>query len=325
MAKIEPGVYEPRDDIRVFDGAEDDVDDEGSRLPLLIVIALLVLAAFGGVVYLAYTEGVQKGRSDAPRVITAQTGPAKVAPTDAGGTATPYKGLKIYEQPAPADEDAGNEDSAPPPPTEVKPTAPAATAAVTPPPAVSTTKPNVTTAASSPVVAKPQPVVAKPQPVVAKPQPVFAKPQPAVTKPVAQPPSQTMATAAPKPLAPTPAAKAPATAEIKPTAVAPVQSKPTVVAAVPPPTPAPAATATAGGAYVLQIGSYKSEAEANAAFAALKAKNATLMSGYAANIKQVDLGAKGTWYRLRVGSFGDKDGATALCQRLGGGCFPAKP
>src|SRR5436190_11714823 len=89
IAKIEPGVYEPRDDIRVFDGAEDDMDAEGSRLPLLIVIALLVLAAFAGVVYLAYTEGVQKGRSDAPRVITAQNGPAKVAPTDAGGTATP--------------------------------------------------------------------------------------------------------------------------------------------------------------------------------------------------------------------------------------------
>src|SRR5947207_8558047 len=120
MAKIEPGVYEPRgDDIRVFDGAEDEVDDEGSRLPLLIVIALLVLAAFAGVVYLAYTEGVQKGRADLPRVITAQSGPAKVAPTDAGGTATPYKGLKIYEQPAPTDEEAGNEDAAPPPPTEL--------------------------------------------------------------------------------------------------------------------------------------------------------------------------------------------------------------
>jgi hypothetical protein len=53
MARIEPGLYEPSDDVRVFDGAEDDYDDEGSRLPLLIVIALLVLAAFAGVVWLA--------------------------------------------------------------------------------------------------------------------------------------------------------------------------------------------------------------------------------------------------------------------------------
>jgi cell division protein FtsN len=76
---------------------------------------------------------------------------------------------------------------------------------------------------------------------------------------------------------------------------------------------------------VLQIGAYKSEAEATAAFNALKAKNGAVMSGYSPNIRQVDLGAKGTWYRLRVGSFGDKDSATALCSRLGGGCFPAKP
>ena len=34
------------DDVRVFDGGEDDEDVEGSRLPLLIVIALFVLAAF---------------------------------------------------------------------------------------------------------------------------------------------------------------------------------------------------------------------------------------------------------------------------------------
>src|SRR4029079_10829604 len=124
MPKLDPGVYEPRDDIRVFDGSEDDVDEEGSRLPLLIVIALLVLAAFAGVVYLAYTEGVQKGRADLPRVISAQPGPAKVAPTDAGGSVTPYKGLKIYEQPAPTDEDTNDQDSAPQPPTEIKPATP---------------------------------------------------------------------------------------------------------------------------------------------------------------------------------------------------------
>ena len=38
------GVYEPSDEVRVFDGAEDDDDSEGSRLPLVIVLALIVLA-----------------------------------------------------------------------------------------------------------------------------------------------------------------------------------------------------------------------------------------------------------------------------------------
>ena len=39
MAHFDRGVYEPSDDMRVFDGAEDDEDVEGSRLPLLIVLA----------------------------------------------------------------------------------------------------------------------------------------------------------------------------------------------------------------------------------------------------------------------------------------------
>src|SRR5580698_5429361 len=104
MARIEPGIYEPSDN-RVFDAAEEEEQDEGSRLPLLIVIALLVLAAFAGVVWLAYTQGMARGRNGAPPVIMAAAGPAKVAPANPGGAANPYKGLKIYEQPAPADED----------------------------------------------------------------------------------------------------------------------------------------------------------------------------------------------------------------------------
>ena len=64
MANYDRGVYEPSDDVRVFDGAEEEDDVEGSRLPLLIVLALLVLAMFAGVVWLAYTQGVARGRGE---------------------------------------------------------------------------------------------------------------------------------------------------------------------------------------------------------------------------------------------------------------------
>ena len=70
MANYERGVYEPRneggDGVRVFDGSEEEDDVEGSRLPLLIVLALLVLAMFAGVVWLAYTQGVARGRGETP-------------------------------------------------------------------------------------------------------------------------------------------------------------------------------------------------------------------------------------------------------------------
>ena len=107
MPKIEP-VYEPRDhDMGAFDGGDDNANHEdGSRLPLLIVIGLLVLAAFGGVVWLAYQHGVERGMKDAPRQIAAQDTQAPSQNYD-----------KIYQKPAPSDEDAANDDTAPPPPT----------------------------------------------------------------------------------------------------------------------------------------------------------------------------------------------------------------
>lgn len=269
MANYERG----SDDVRVFDGGEDEEDVEGSRLPLLIVIALLVLAAFGAVVWLAYQRGVAQGSSQIPRVIAAEPGPTKVAPANAGGTPTPYTGLKIYQQPAPSDEDA-NADVAPPPPSDVPVTKPNTMAVVAPTPTPVT-----------PPVVKPTPAATTPPPAAVVAPPPAARPVPA--KPV---PTQTAAVTPP------------------PTAV------------VKPPVETPAAAPAPSGS-LLQIGSYKSEADANAAWAAYKAKHGSLVGGLPPNIKQVDLGAKGTWYRLRIP--GDK----ALCAKLtaeSGACIPTK-
>src|SRR6516162_1272685 len=126
MANYDRGVYEPSDELRVFDGSEEEEDIEGSRLPLLIVLALLVLAMFGGVVWLAYTQGVARGRTETP-VVTAANGPARIAPASPGGAEQPYKGFKIYEQPAPPDDDtatAGTPAATPAPATAEKPAAP---------------------------------------------------------------------------------------------------------------------------------------------------------------------------------------------------------
>jgi cell division protein FtsN len=77
---------------------------------------------------------------------------------------------------------------------------------------------------------------------------------------------------------------------------------------------------------VLQIGSYKSEDEANAAWKSFQAKH-PMVGGYEQDIKKVDLGDKGTWYRLRVGAFADKSAAGTFCAKLkadGGDCIPSK-
>ena len=337
MAKYDRGVYEPSDEVRVFDGSEEEDDVEGSRLPLLIVLALLVLAMFGGLVWLAYTQGVARGRGETP-VLTAAAGPERVAPPQgSGGNTVPYQGFKIYEQPAPPDDSADSTPApakpaaapaAPPPVAEAPRPAPAPAAAPqpAPAPAAEATKPAPSPPAPKAVSAAPKPAPAPAKPAVA-PKPVAASPPKSVAALIQQANSTPVAEA-PKPA--TAAGQAPATlggpatgAPRRLIGAAAATPAPAKVAAA---APAPAATkpATSGG-YVLQIGAYKSQADADAAWKAYKAKHAALLGGYSDDVQQADLGEKGTWYRLRIGGFADKNMATSLCDRLkadGGACIP---
>jgi cell division septation protein DedD len=293
MPKIEP-VYEPRDhDMGAFDGGDDDMEqeDEGSRMPLLLVIGLLVLVAFAGVVWLAYQHGVERGMRDAPRAVAGDQAPA---------TSQDYN--KIYQKPAPSDEDSANDDTAPPPPTFKPQPAPTT-------PAPSTTTTTTAPAPSTPVPATPAPSALAKSTKMAAATPVAPPPVPASAQP--------QATKPPAKLVPDTQAAQTTTTETKPAETIPPPSTSA------PSTPAPAAS---GGDYVLQIGAYKSQDEASSSWKTYKAKH-SIAAAYAESIKQVDLGAKGTWYRLRINGFASKDAATAFCTKLkagGGDCIPAK-
>jgi cell division protein FtsN len=269
MPQFERRLYEPPDDIRVYDGGEDDYVDEGSRLPLLIVIALVVLASFGGVVWLAYTQGVQRGREDTPRIVAAAP-----AQKPGGEQKNPYAGLQIYQPSKPSSE---REQVPPPPVPVVVPKKPAAVPA------------NKMAARTPPVV---HPAIATPKPAGAAPRTItdlIASQASPATKPVT---------------APVKAAPSPAQTATMQSASAPQGS----------------------GGFVLQIGSYPSEADANASWQTYRSTHAAVAS-YAPDVQKADLGSKGTWYRLRVGPFASLSEASAACARLkaqGGSCFPAK-
>ena len=324
MSNYDRGIYEPSDEVRVFDGSEEEDDVEGSRLPLLIVLALLVLAMFAGVVWLAYTQGVARGRGETP-VLTAAAGPERVAPPGGGaGAQVPYQGFKIYEQPAPPDDEAA--DSAPKLPAP-KPAPVAEAPAAAPKPAPTPVAPPPTPAPTAMTAAPPKPAVAPP-PAAAKPTPPAPAPKSVASliqqSNTAPPPAKPLP--APKPVTPPPAMKqalvpppGPATGAPRQlgltTAPSPPVAKP--IATVPAPGPAV-------GGYVLQIGAYKSQADADAAWKVYQARHAALLAGHSENVQQVDLGEKGTWYRLRVGGLGDREVALALCDRLkadGGACI----
>jgi hypothetical protein len=319
MSNYDRGVYEPSDEVRVFDGSEEEDDVEGSRLPLLIVLALLVLAMFAGVVWLAYTQGVARGRGETP-VLTAAAGPERVAPPGGGtGGQVPYQGFKIYEQPAPPDDDVDGAPKAPAaapkpaPVAEAPPPKPAPAPVAPPAPA-----PTAMTAPPKPVA--PPPAAAKPTPPPPAPKSVASLIQQSNTAP---PPAKPVP--APKPATPPPAMKQALVPPPGPATGAPRQLglATTLTPTAPKPVTAPAPGAATGG-YVLQIGAYKSQGDAEAAWRAYKGRHAALLTGYSENIQQVDLGEKGTWYRLRVGGLGDREVALALCDRLkadGGACI----
>lgn len=77
----------------------------------------------------------------------------------------------------------------------------------------------------------------------------------------------------------------------------------------------------------LQVGSYKSEAMATDAWTHLQQKHSDILAGLTPDVKRIDLGNRGIWYRLRVAGFADTAAATALCERLkaeGGRCLLTK-
>ncbi len=262
MNNPQRGVYQPLGDtIPLYDLTDEEIEEERSRLPLLIVIALIVLAAFTGVVWLAYNQGVAHGRSSAETIVNAPEGPVRTAPEDASAGGTPFTGLKVYGQPVPADQEARG----------------SALARSVGPGELDTSAVQV----------------------------------------VRQAPPE-----------------APARTEAPPTRLDPPPAPAATVArATTPPVPAPPAIAapvapatTAAGGVLLQIGSYESMEIANGAWATFKARHATVVGSLSQDVQKADLGAKGTWYRLRVGPFTDKTSAVAACDKLraeGGTCFVA--
>jgi len=174
------GIYQPlAEKVPLYDLADDEIDEERSRVPLLIVIALVVLAAFAGVVWLAYNQGVARGRAGTSIVIEAPNGPVRVAPTDAGSP-TPYTGLKVYSQPIPPDQEAQSSTLAPqvraPVTTEAPP---ARLVPAAPPPRVASQAPAAPPITAAPPALRTVPPAAAPQ----APRPVQVAAPPAPTAP----------------------------------------------------------------------------------------------------------------------------------------------
>ena len=93
---------------------------------------------------------------------------------------------------------------------------------------------------------------------------------------------------------------------------------PARVASAPPP-----AAASAGGSYLVQVSSQRSEAEAESAYRGIQSKFGSVLGSQPHTVRRADLGAKGVYYRAMVGPFGSREEAIQVCTSLkqaGGEC-----
>jgi cell division septation protein DedD len=174
-------------------------------------------------------------------------------------------------------------------------------------------KPGTVTVAIPPPAPKPKPVEPpKPAEAVAE-----APATPEAAEPTAAPTDDDYAPAAPKPAAPKPAAPKPTETKVAENKPAPspgkVEPAPTPTRTTTPGTGLKDAIARAtqrpteavpGGAFTLQLSAFQNRPEAERFAAKLRDR------GYAPFILAAEVPHKGTWYRVRMGSFASKEAAS---------------
>ncbi|WP_366558574.1 SPOR domain-containing protein [Rhodopseudomonas sp.] len=288
---------------------------------MLTVVAVLALAVVGTGAAFGYRTYMGSSRSGEPPVIKADAGPTKVVPAPAadasgkqiqdrlGGGSGTEKLVSREEQPI--DPTATSPRVVLPQMNQI-PNQPAPSAMVPSPRAPAGRLGNGTLGGDEP--RKIQTFAVRPDNVDSAAVPVAPAARPTATR--------NPAPAAPR-NPPAPIANANASA-----GNAPLSLSPQAVDAPRPATrlaSAPAAqhTAGAGGDYLVQISSQRSEAEARSSFRTLQGKFPSVLGSHPPLIKRADLGDKGVYYRAMVGPFGSPEEASQFCGSLksaGGQC-----
>lgn len=265
------------------------------RSVFMVGSALLGAIALGGALAFAYKQsGGGIGSGGEPPLVQADNRPVKEMPAEAGGKEFPHKNKLIYDRLTNGDEPEAEKlvprqeeiavPALPPSPGAAGMPVPVATTdLVTPPTTQSVDMASAEDADGGPRKVKTMRVL----------------PDGSVEMP--EEPAAQMAAAA------TQAAEA--TAAMPQPAEAPAAAQQMAAAE---PTSAPAAPSK----YVVQLGAKKNQTEALATFADIQQKYPSLLANYRPMVQPADLGAKGKWYRLRVGPIDSKGAADKLCGQL---------
>jgi hypothetical protein len=314
MVNPDRNLYEPPyDDALLYDT---DLEPERPRSrPLVVLLGIVVLAAFAGVVWVAYNQGIKQGQSGLP-VLTADAGPTRIVPDAATSSPAidpaPEKSYDRLMSAEPEGDQVNMLPKAEQPRTTPSPqdlaTAPApATADETgtggkfgvkrtdfdapgfAEPGMDSTVANINGKSEDITSALPTTATPPAKPIAPPPAPL-APVKPATSTQIAAAP------AAPAPIAPK--AEAPK-AELAPAETAPAatESKPVSGPAI-------------------QLGSFPNAGDAAQAWSKIKSTNQALLADVTPTFARAEIPGKGTWFRLRVSGFADKAAAQSVCQQL---------
>ena len=259
--------YAPfEDDYRGFDVREDD----STRGPLILALAVGVLLVFGAVVWNTYRQGVRDNGAGIPSVI-ADKEPYKRAPEDREGVAVPDTDKRFYDQ---MDDSERSEEQG-------------------------VDYADRDSLAGDALQGGP--------PIELRPGLEGAEPDDAQVRALAD--LETMPEDEEETLrvVPTnPVAQAPAAAPAPRSLPAPAERGPQFAF-------------TSDGMYQVQLAAFRSQDAAETAWAKMNSTKPDLYRSAQKRIQRADLGAKGVFYRLRVGSFAERADASEFCDAVKAG------
>ena len=258
------------------------------RLPRgRIWVAAVAIFAFVGFTWYAYRQANKAGEEGVAPLIKAEQGPSRVKPDEPGGMNVPDQDKSVYERVGTDTHATTKVESLLPEPEKPMPH-PAAAANPPSPPvtvAATTTSPPAETKPSAPTQTAAVPPPPPPPPSSAQAKAV------ARIAPAAGTPPETQAAKAPAP-----------SSEMK------------TAAATPGPEASPS-NATASGSYRVQLAALRSEQAADDQWKKLQKAYPDLLGSLASTVVKVDLGDKGTFYRLQAGALSEA-AAKKLCEEM---------
>ena len=276
-------------DERGFDARE----DNGGRGPLILALAGGVLVVFGAVVWNTYAGGVRTDDDDVP-VVLAQQAEYKRAPDAEDGMVQPDQSRRVYDQIETRPEEASAQTAAMRR-TLRDESAGAGTPMDLRPAFNGQASGNAAGAESLEVLAGAEAG-----------EEVAALGAPEVVLPALPPQS------APEIGLGAPEAAAPEALPV-PTPEVPVRAA-----------PQPKFAFAQDGEFLVQLAALRTEESANESWDKLVLSQPDTFRGATRFVQRADLGAKGVFYRLRAGSFAERDAAAAFCNAVkaaGGDCI----